>query len=211
DFSCRFSSYSCFYNLLFIIGLVFTGLFIVPEIEIFEIYKFMITMLYIGTGIGIIFAVIGLIQTLAVTVIVVEPDRVLFPGLMGVLQIKYDEILSISNYRSLNGRAHLYGFFNSISNNFHSGQIYTAKHSSNVAFDDSSTSRDYTNHITISTARKSVSYTFTGGDNSQFIQALASIIYLTKLKNRKCQIARSAYRAAEIGHEHYTAWRRRHE
>ena len=80
-----------------------------------------------------------------------------------------------------------------------------------VTADSSSSSFFYNNHISISTKREGVHYSFIGSGNFQFIQALAIVIYMAKKKNAGCRIDRSSIQAAGKGQEHYKAWKRKYD
>ncbi len=157
-----------------------------------------------------IFAIAGLVRTLRVTRILIEKDEITFSGFFSVARMKYKNILSIGNERHVNGRAFLMaGAFHLFIFSLFRPYSHFDPDTVSYNLDDSSTSRDYTNNIAISTAANSVSFTFTGGENGQFIQALASIIYLAKLKNENCLVATAAIKAAEKGYPYYQSWRRR--
>jgi hypothetical protein len=162
----------------------------------------------------LIFAIsclINFLQTCKVTSITVDHGGAVFYSTAAKRRINYSQIISIDNERRANGWT-FFSIFNMGEGLANISPAYFGRRSSMVGIgpdaDIASSSRSFTNNIRISTTSQNVTLTFTGGENGQFVQALAIIIFMTRKKNPSCNISSSAIKAAEKGYEDYSRWLR---
>lgn len=209
EFKYKFNSRSYLVHILILIGVAIAAFVVLPSTDFLVQQENYITAMYVFIAIVGLFAVLGFARTLRVTGIEIEQDEVIFSSLFGATRMKYENILSIGNERHVTQRAFLMaGSFHLLIISIFRPFYYFDGDNISYNMDDSSTSRDYTNNFSISTAEQTVSFSFTGGENGQFIQAMASMIYLAKLKSKNCVIAAKAIKASEKGTPYYQSWRR---
>jgi len=201
----------------FLLPLVFASKYIMVNIIFF------VLLVFIGIS---IFS--GLAKSARVTSIKVDDNGATFSGWLSSTHMYYNEIISITNQRELNGTVGAGDVTRPVIGSIYLFLMYylfwgcccfwwywifhEAGEDPFVGYtvDSSSSSQYYTNNISISTTIKSVEYSFCGTANLQFVRALAIIIYMAKKKNRNCMITSPAVRAAEKGPEHYSLWRQRY-
>jgi len=229
-FEYVFKSSSAPLYLILSIAYIISFFFLLPLVFASSSFILNIILFIILIMVGIsIFT--GLGKFAGVTSIKVDNNGAVFSGWGSSTRIDYDEIISITNRRELNGMIEMTKYSKPVYNSilfiffmiffgFFFGFLlywiywFNFKAAEDPFFDvsveSSSSSRFYTNNISISTGVTSVSYAFCGAMNLQFVRALAIIIYMAKKANKKCKISPSAIRAAEKGSEHFSLWQQRY-
>lgn len=179
-----------------------------PDLELLIWYYGTMLILLILT----VSCLLNFLKIVRITAITVDHGGAVFHSTTAQRRLNYSQIICIDNQKRANGWTIVDSI---ISGNGSPVKISSTRETrtSMIGFvpdvDNASTSRSVTNHMRISTASQNVSFTFTGGENGQFIRALAIIIFMTKKKNPSCNISVSAIKAAEKGYEDYSKWLKR--
>jgi hypothetical protein len=209
-FEYTYRAYSYFISLIILSAsiitfyLLMTGVWTVEDSSNWNLFLMVITVLFA------IFSTVSLLDSIRVISIYLDQDSVTFKGLFFATRMNYKNVFSIQNARLATGGipvlSSIFLIFSSI--RFYHLMTQFEEVASEPA-DNSSTSREFRNHISISSFDDHISFSFSGGDNPQFVRALAIIILMSKLKNPSCFIDKKSLLAAEKGYDDYSNWQSR--
>lgn len=218
SFELSFKTSAPSYFILYALIYFASAIFILPYFLLDEstFWNLIVIIIFIAIGVSVF---TGFERAVRVTSITTDNEGATFSGWFSTQRLEYKSIISIYNRRQANNlmatrdsSSYFYSFLAFLFCGWIgliAHRLWTRDDFETLSVDDSSSSSDFTNNIMISTPDRSVSYCFRGGENLEFVRALAIIIYMTKKLNKKCVVSPSAIRAAEKGEEHYYKWQRR--
>lgn len=212
EFCYEFTSASWLLYFMLMIGSIIGILFLITRLHpVLAESSYELVFLAL-LSIVFVYSIMGLSQTLRVTMIRTDQEGVLFLGSGTKEYFAYSDIKSIKNNREANYRAGLSGlsvspfvwllfigpwiYFIGV-HGFLYPFLFNDESYYGDGIDSSSTSPYFTNNIEITSNRTTFEYSFTGAGNVAFTRALAIMIFMAGRKNRNCLITHNAVSAAE--------------